>query len=87
MKEGNNITFLITYRNRKGYNMKKSEVKVICKLSELVVFTVISIMWGMYFAGSIWFIAFPVVGIVLGMPIYIAVDKLERAYGIGHHYN
>ena len=67
--------------------MKKSEMKLVCKLSELFVFTVISILWGMYFAGSIWFIAFPIAAIILGMPVYIAVDKLERAYGIGHHYN
>ncbi len=67
--------------------MKKSEMKLVCKLSELFVFAVISILWGMYFAGSIWFIAFPIAAIILGMPVYIAVDKLERAYGIGHHYN
>ena len=67
--------------------MKKSEMKMICKLSELFVFIAISILWGMYFAGSMLFLAFPVAAIVLGMPVYIAVDKLERKYNIGHHYN
>ena len=67
--------------------MKKSEMKLVCKLSELFVFAVISILWGMYFAGSMLFLAFPVAAIILGMPVYIAVDRLERNYNIGHHYN
>lgn len=67
--------------------MKKSEMKVICKLSELFVFVTISVLWAMYFAGSMLFLAFPVAAIILGLPVYIAVDKLERNYNIGHHYN
>lgn len=67
--------------------MKKNEIKMICKLSELFVFATISILWGMYFAGSMLFLAFPIAAIILGMPVYIAVDRLERNYNIGHHYN
>lgn len=67
--------------------MKKNEMKLVCKLAELIVMVTISILWGMYFAGSIWFLAFPIAAIVLGMPVYIAVDKLEKIYGIGHHFN
>ena len=67
--------------------MKKSEIKTICKLSELVILITICILWALHFAGTILFLAFPVAGIILGMPVYIAVDKLERMYNIGHHYN
>ena len=67
--------------------MKKNEINMICKLSELFVFATISMLWGMYFAGSMLFLAFPVAAIILGMPVYIAVDRLERNYNIGHHNN